>query len=126
MQSKIASLLISVFFFYGFVTPAFAVTSTLSKKAQKIHAAVELLGTGEQTRVAIKLKSGENVKGYISSATEETFTVSDLNTGVYQDVKYSDVAQMHGQNLTSGQKYVIATGILVALLLTIAWAAASS
>ena len=42
---------------------------------------VAKLGTGEKARAEIKMRSGERVRGYISSAEENDFTVTDKRTG---------------------------------------------
>jgi hypothetical protein len=76
-------------FLYGYLAPgALAVVpAALSKKAEKVREGVARLGTGEQTRVAVKLRSGARMNGYISSATEDTFTISDVITGVHREVR---------------------------------------
>lgn len=122
MRSRIACGLICVFLYLGVSPMAFAITPVRpSRRVQRIRSAIVRLGTGEQTRVAVRLTSGARLKGYISSADDETLTITDLSTGVQEQVKYSDIAQARGQNLTSGQKLAIGTvfivGLLVALLL---------
>jgi hypothetical protein len=127
MQKRIALGLICVSLFNCFAPAAFAISPvTHSKKAQRVLAVIAQLGTGEQTRVAVRLRSGARLAGYVSAANGESFTVSDLYTGLQRNVKYSDVTQMHAQNLTSGQKYAIGTAILLAILFAIAYGAGHS
>lgn len=123
MPSRIAAALICLFLCACLAPPAFAIRPVVpSKKAQKVRAAIARLGTGEQTRVAVRLLNGTRVKGYISSASDETFTVSDPTSGLQQEVRYSEIAQISGQNLTSNQKIAIGTAILLAFLLALAFA----
>src|SRR5437879_1271545 len=108
MQNRIAVGLICVFLFNCSAPAAFAISPVMqSRKAQRVSTAIAQLGTGEQTRVAVRLRSGGRLAGYVSEANEESFTVSDLYTGLKRNVRYADVAQMHAQNLTRGQKYAI-------------------
>lgn len=50
--------------------------------AEKIKTNVLKLGTGESTRVKVKLRDQGKLEGYISDAGADTFTVTDRKTGV--------------------------------------------
>ena len=50
--------------------------------AEKIKANVLKLGTGESTRVKVKLRDKAKLEGYISDSGAETFTVTNRKTGV--------------------------------------------
>ncbi len=126
MQRKIAFCLTCVFLYMCLAPAALAVTPVYSKKEQQVRAAVAQLGTGKATRVAVKLRDGTRLKGYISSADNQTFSVSDLKTRLERVVRYSDVTQMHAQNLTDGQKILIGAAFVVALLTALLLAAHSS
>jgi small nuclear ribonucleoprotein (snRNP)-like protein len=117
MRSKTAWLLIGAFLYFCFAPAAFALTRTESKKERQVRTAVAQLGTGEQTRIAVRLKNGSRLKGYIASSDDQTFTISDLSTRLARVVRYSDVAQMHAQNLTSGQKWAIGAAVFLALMI---------
>jgi CBS domain containing-hemolysin-like protein len=108
--------LVFVFLFGVFSPAAFAIVPS---NPEKIRNGIVRLGTGEQARVAVKLRNGTRLKGFVSSASEEAFTVSDLNTGSKQEVSYSDVAQVHGHNLTSGQKLAIGAVFIVAFIVAL-------
>ena len=61
---------------------------------QKTRAKVMQIGTGSNAKVEVKLNDGVKLKGYISAASNDSFTVNDAKTGSSQDVKYSEVAQV--------------------------------
>lgn len=123
MRSRIAVVFICLFLCGCLAPVAFAIRPVVpSKRTEKVRAAIARLGTGQQTRVAVRLLNGAHVKGYISSASNETFTISDVTSGLQQEVRYSDVVQMRGQNLTSNQKIAIGTAIILAFLLALAFA----
>lgn len=124
MRSRIAIGLMCVMT-YGFLIPAaFAVTRvTGSAKIEQVRTGLSRIGTGEDTRVAVRLRNGSRLKGYLFSADTETFSVADLKTGIRRTVGYSDVAQIRAQNLTGGQKFAIGSAIIIALLLALVYAA---
>lgn len=124
MRSRIATALMLVLT-YGYIAPAaFAITSvTETRKVERVRSGLLKIGTGEETRVAVRLRDGSRLKGYIFATDTETFSVADLKTGMRQTVGYSDVAQIRAQNLTSGQKLAIGSAVIVALLLALLYAA---
>lgn len=108
-------------FLYNVLSPAAFAIAPISPptQAEKVRRGIVRLGTGEQTRVAVRLRNGTRLKGYVSSAADETFTISDLNTGSKREVSYSDVAQVHGHNLTSNQKLAIGAVFIVAFFVAL-------
>jgi hypothetical protein len=62
-----------------------------SQAAQKMQIEVAKIGIGREARVEVKLKDGIKVKGYVTSAENDTFTVTDLKTGSSQTLAYADV-----------------------------------
>ena len=65
--------------------------------AEKARAAVQKIGTGEKARVEVKLRDNTKLKGYVSAADEDSFTVTDRKTGATTDVLYADAAQVKKQ-----------------------------
>ena len=127
MKSRIAFYLMLVFL-YGYLAPtAFAIVRlTEPTRAQHVRTGLMRIGTGDQTRVTVRLRGGSRVKGYIVATGDETFTICQRKTGLLRIVKYSDVGQIRAQNLTRGQKFAIGTAIVVALILTLGWAVGHS
>lgn len=88
---------------------------------EKVKANVLKLGTGESTRVKVKLRDKTKLEGYISDAGPETFTVTNRKTGVATTVAYPEVKSVQGNNLSTGAKIAIGVGIAVAIIFIILW-----
>jgi hypothetical protein len=89
--------------------------------AEKIKANVLKLGTGESTRVTVKLRDQAKLDGYISEAGAETFTVTNRKTGVTTTVAYLQVKSVQGNNLSTGAKIAIGVGIAATIIFIILW-----
>lgn len=74
--------------------PVRAQSQDATRSAEETRAAVQKLGAGAQRRVEVKLQDGTKLKGSISAAGEETFTITDAKTGAPRTVAYADVAQV--------------------------------
>jgi len=81
---------------------------------EKVKAGIFKLGTGPQARVEVKLRDKTKLSGYISEANVTSFVVTDAN-GARAVVAYPDVAQVKGNNLSTGKKFAIAAVIVGAL-----------
>jgi preprotein translocase subunit SecF len=98
--------------------PVSAATLTKAEKeaqfVEKVKAGIAQLGTGTEARVEVKLRDKTKLKGYISEAGAERFTVVDAKTGIATIVAYPQVKQVKGHNLSRGAE--IAIGIAVILI----------
>ena len=65
-----------------------------------------------KTNVTIMLRNGSELKGRITQAAENMFTLKEKNTGTQRDVSYADVTKVKGQGLSKGAKFGILTGII--------------
>ena len=65
---------------FGFQTVR-AETGVDARIAQQARVSVLKLGTGERARVEVKLRDETKLKGYISAAGADSFTVTDKRTG---------------------------------------------
>jgi phage tail sheath gpL-like len=65
--------------------------------AEKVKAAVAKRGTGPKAKVTVKLKDKTKLKGYISNAGGDSFTLSETKTGQARTFAYSDVAEVKKQ-----------------------------
>ena len=66
----------------------------MSAEASKARAKVSQLGVGQSARVDVKLKDQTKIKGYISGAEQDSFTVVDKVTGDSHSVSYNDVLEV--------------------------------
>jgi hypothetical protein len=89
--------------------------------AGKVKQGIEKLGSGSNTRVEVKLRDKTRLKGYVSEISENGFVVTDLKTGVSNNVAYAEVKQIKGNNLSTGAKIAIGVSIAVGLILLISW-----
>lgn len=95
-----------------------AASSSVEKEvrfAGKVKSGIEKVGSGRDTRVEIKLRDKTRLKGFISEIAETDFVVTDTKTGASNKVAYADVAQVKGNNLSTGAKIAIGIGIGVGL-----------
>src|SRR5688572_13754988 len=92
-----------------------------ARYAEKIKANVLKLGTGESTRLKVKLRDKAKLEGYISDAGAETFTITDRKTGVATTVAYPQVKSVQGNNLSTGAKIAIGVGIAAGIIFLILW-----
>ena len=65
-----------------------------------------------KTNVTVMLRNGSELKGRITQAAENMFTLKDKNTGTQRDVSYADVTKVKGRGLSKGAKFGILTGII--------------
>ena len=93
----------------------------LARFTEKVKANVLKLGTGESSRVKVKLRDKTKLEGYISDAAAETFTVTDRKTGLATTVAYPDVKSIQGNNLSTGAKIAIGIGIAATIIFIILW-----
>lgn len=89
--------------------------------ADKARAGVERAGTGPKARVEVRLRDNTKLKGYVSEADADSFTVTDSKTGAARAVAYSDVAQLkrQGGGLSPTTKAVIWGGVAAGVAITL-------
>jgi small nuclear ribonucleoprotein (snRNP)-like protein len=74
---------------FGF-QPALAQTGNETQALEKVRASVQKIGLGRNARVEVKLRDNTQLKGYISAADQDSFTVIDSKTGSTRTVSYAD------------------------------------
>ena len=99
----------------------FAETPKEAKQAEKVKVNITKLGTGKNARVEVKLRDKTKLKGYVSEINKDNFVVIDDKTGASNEVAYSNAKQVKGNNLSSGVKIAIGIGVIVAVLLVVAY-----
>ena len=62
--------------------------------ADGARAEVQKMGTGRDARVEVRLRDNTKVKGYVSAAGEDSFTVTHSKTGATRELAYADVMQV--------------------------------
>lgn len=88
------------------VTANFSVISAQTKtdntasSIDKIKTNVRKRGMGENKRVEVRMVDGTKMKGYISQAGEDSFTLTESKTNLTSVIAYRDVAKV--KNTLSG------------------------
>jgi hypothetical protein len=97
---------------------AFARTVQGTTTVEKVKADVAKRGTDEKARVKVKLRDGSKLKGYVSQAGEDSFTLTDSRTGQTRTLAYRDVTEVkkQGGGLSLAAKIGIGLGAAVGVL----------
>ena len=79
-------------------------------EVEKARAGISKAGVGEKARVEVTLRDNTRLKGYVSEAGENSFTLTDAKTGASNRVAYADVASVSkkGGGLSTSTKAIIA------------------
>jgi hypothetical protein len=94
-----------------------ALANQADANAEKVKAAVAKRGTGPKAKVTVKLKDKTKLKGYISNASGDSFTLSDTKSGQVRTFAYSDVLQVKKQGgMSLAAKIGIGVGVGVGAL----------
>ncbi|HEX8190818.1 MAG TPA: hypothetical protein VF586_20835 [Pyrinomonadaceae bacterium] len=98
--------------------PARARAQDAGRSAETARAAVQKLGAGSKRRVEVKLQDGTRLKGSVSSAGEETFTITDSKTGAPRTLAYADVAKVKepGGGLSTRAWVIIGAAAVAAVI----------
>jgi hypothetical protein len=105
---------------YGIATPVESrsdsepTTASNTQPAEKIKAEVERRGTGDKSRVKVRLRDKTEVKGYISQIDASSFQVTEEKTGKVMTLAYVDVEKVGGRGMSRNTKTVIFIGVGIA------------
>lgn len=91
-------------------TVALAQQNLTDATVVKIKTDVEKRLRNKKTNVTVKLRNGSELKGRITQAAEDVFTLKAKKST--QDISYTDVTKVKGQGLSKGAKFGILTGII--------------
>jgi len=123
-KRNLSLLLISSLVFSLALAPTAFAKPRAEKEAEftaKVKTGIAKLGVGRDARVEVKLRDKTKLKGYITETTAETFSVTDLKTGEATVVAYPNVAQVKGNNLSTGAIIAISVGAAVGVTLLVIW-----
>ncbi len=119
----IVNLLVSTLFLSFIGVPSVAAKSKEEKAAEfaaKMKTEIAKLGVGTDARIEIKLRDKTKLKGYVSKVGEESFAITDPNTGTETNVPYPNVTKATGKNTRIGKgttiTLLVVAGVLIGLL----------
>ena len=79
-----------------------------SATADNARVAVQQLGQGRDAKVEVKMRDNSKLKGYISSAAEDFFVVTNPKTGSSQTVPYAETMQVKRASSSISRTWIIA------------------
>lgn len=85
-----------------------------ARTVEKVKSKVAKIGTGDKTRVTVRKKDGTKIKGAISQAGADDFTVRDRKTNATTTIAYNDVAKVEDNRGSSMRNVLIVVGVGVA------------
>jgi len=115
-------LLVAVLVFNSVAVPQATQTQEASQAA-KVKTEVQKRGTGEKSRIKVRLRNKAEVKGYISKIEDASFDVTDKKTGRATTIPYVGVEKIRGSGLSKGAKIGIIAGaavVTVAVVIAVA------
>ena len=90
-----------------------------ARSTEKVRLGISKLGVGPESKVEVRLRDRSKLAGYIREIKEDSFVVAEAKTGAPVSVAYSNVAQVKGQNLSTGAKIAIGIAIGAGIALII-------
>ncbi len=120
MIKKCLSLVFIGLMLYGVNLQIISAQSNTDNALEKIKTDVSKRGTGEKSKVVVKMKDGTKRKGFISQTGEDSFDLTDSKTKQTTAVAYRDVEQVKKQGLSTGAKIAIGVGIAAVAAVVIA------
>ncbi|MDQ3061650.1 MAG: hypothetical protein M3R14_02155 [Acidobacteriota bacterium] len=120
MIKKCLSLVFIGLMLYGVNLQIISAQTNTDNALEKIKTDVYRRGTGEKSKVVVKMKDGTKRKGFISQTGEDSFDLTDSKTKQTTAVAYRDVEQVKKQGLSTGAKIAIGVGIAAVAAVVIA------
>ena len=81
----------------------------------KAKSEVQKRGTGERSRVKVKLRDKTELKGYISRIDSDSFQLSEEKTGKEITISYNSIENIRGRGMSTGAKVAIGVGVGAAI-----------
>jgi anaerobic C4-dicarboxylate transporter len=126
MFKKCLSLVLVGLMLYGANLQIISAQTNTDNVVEKVKTDVFRRGTGEKSKVVVKMKDGTKMKGYISQTGEDSFDLTDSKTKQTTAVAYGDVAQVKKQGLSKGAKIALGIGIAAAVTVVVLGVAISN
>ena len=124
IKKYLSIVLVGLLVFGASSTLIFAQTKTENNDSnvEKIKAKILKRGTGEKKKIKVKMLDGTKMKGYISQAGEDSFTLTDSKTKQSTVIAYRDVSDVYS-GWSTMSKIGVGVGIAAAATLTVLYIA---
>lgn len=111
-------LMITALFHLALLSPVAAQSARLDDKAAKAKATAEKIAAESKPNAEVKLRSGEKIKGKITSLSTDSFSIADSKSGNSQTILFSDVEQIKRsrKGLSTGTWIVIGASAAAAII----------
>lgn len=119
LKTNISVLIAILTFQMLFIAPVFGQNLSGEAQTAEIKAAIKKRGTGEKSKIKIKMRDGREVKGWIAELNADDFVVTDSKSGNRTTILYSDAAKVKKSGLSFGAKIGIAALIVGAVAVTV-------
>ena len=119
MIRKTAAVVLAAMIMCGAQLQAIAAAPLTDKTLERVKNDVRTQGTGERSKVSVKMKDGRKLKGYISQALDDSFDLTDAKTRQPTTIPYGDVAEVKKSGWSSGAKIALGIGIGAAAVIAV-------
>ena len=119
MKKNITIILIGLLVFLASGGQTLARSSGKDKvlTVEEIKAKIAKLGTGKKAKAQIRLRTGEKIKGFVDSAGQASFALTERDSKQTKTIAYADVVEVKkAGGLSTGAKIAIGLGIGVVVL----------
>jgi len=86
-----------------------------SSQVNKVKTEIQKYDTAKKKQVKVTLRSGDELKGYVSRSDDVSFDLTE-KSGRVTKLSYEDVDKVHGAGLSRGAKIAIVVGCAVAVV----------
>jgi hypothetical protein len=86
-----------------------------SSQGNKVKTEIQRYDTAKKTQLKVTLRSGNELKGYVSRSDDVSFDLAEKN-GCVSKLSYEDVDKAHGAGLSRDAKIAIVVGSAVAVV----------
>jgi hypothetical protein len=93
---------------------ALSAVESNAQQIEKVKMAIQQRGTGEKSRVKIRMRDKTELKGYISQIDSTSFQLTDNKTGAATTISYDSVDKVGGPGMAKSTKLVLYIGVAVA------------
>jgi hypothetical protein len=97
-----------------------AQVTDIDQASEKIRTKIQKIGVGGNARVEVKLRDNSQLKGHISDAGLDSYTLIDSKTGSSKTISYADTSTVKkaGGGGVSGKTWLILGAAVVGAIVT--------